>query len=395
MWLWMIIACDEYGLQSDNGDTGLTEEMEEVNNCDGELCIDSIAPSWGPTSGGTEVRIYGSGFDGDIGVSFARLEISDFTRLGPNELVITSPQGAVGPIDVTVWSDYGEVILTDGFTYSDNGAPIDTGSSDSGSSDSGSTDTGSGGSNNGNGLVGGVVEYSMIVDGYLLATTEGYAINANAMLHNPTAGSWLSWMAPVGSCLNFTEPVPLSNTPLSLGPWAYLTAPNSSIPMQFNGSKYASTNLGTADYIKGNSYTLSLPDQGIEIPNVVTTAMGMGQNFGPSNFFAGGDYSTNYYMSTSTYFTWDVDSDASSTMLFIFEVLDGSNLTSLGQFQCHSPDTGSYQLPPEIFTGALYGDIIIVQMLRLRTTSSISPVDGSTIEGFSTTGGIGVAIFVQ
>ena len=100
-------------------------------------------------------------------------------------------------------------------------------------------------------------------------------------------------------------------------------------------------------------------------------------------------------MSTSTYFTWDVDSDASSSMLFIFDVLDGNNGLSLGKFQCHSPDTGSYQLPPEIFEGALYGDIIIIQMLRLRTTNSISPIDGSTIEGFSTTGGIGVAFFVQ
>lgn len=390
MWLWTFIACDEYGLQSDNFDTGIDSQEEVVESCDGDLCIDSISPNWGPTSGGTEVRIYGSGFDGNIGVSFARLEVSNITRLGPNELVLTSPQGPSGPIDVTVWSDYGEVTLPDGFTYSDSGAPVDTGSSDTGSSD-----TGSGGNNSGAGLVGGVVEYSMVVDGFLLATTEGYSINASAMLHSPVSGSWLSWMAPVGSCLNFSDPIPLSNMPLSLGSWAYLTAPNSSIPMQMSGTKYASANLGTSDYIKGNSYDLSFPEQGIEIPNAVTTAMGMGQSFGPSNFFAGADYTTNYYMSTSTYFTWDVDSDASSTMLFIFDVLDGNSGASLGKFQCHSPDTGSYQLPPEIFTGALYGDIIIIQMLRLRTTTSISPIDGSTIEGFSTTGGIGVAFFVQ
>lgn len=390
MWL-LLIACDEYGLQSDSLDTGMATE-EIIEACDGELCIDAISPNWGPTDGGTEIRIYGTGFDGNIGVSFDRLEVSNITRLGPNELVLTSPQGPSGPIDVTVWSDYGEVTLPNGFTYSDNGAPADTGSPDTGSPDSGS---GAGGNNSGAGLVGGVVEYSMVVDGFLLATTEGYSINANAMLHNPVPGSWLSWMAPVGSCLNFSDPIPLSNSPLSLGSWAYLTAPNGSIPMQMSGTKYASANLDTSDYIKGNSYDLSFPEQGIDIPNAVTTAMGMGQSFGPSNFFAGIDYTTNYYMSTSTYFTWDVDSDASSTMLFIFDVLDGSNGMSLGKFQCHSPDTGSYQLPPDIFTGALYGDLIIIQMLRLRTTNSISPIDGSTIEGFSTTGGIGVAFFVQ
>ena len=391
MWLWILAACDEYGLQSDNFDTGM--EIEDIiDYCDGELCIDSSSPNWGPTTGGTEVRIYGTGFDGNIGVSFERLEVSNITRLGPNEIVLTSPQGPSGPVDVTVWSDYGEVTLSGGFTYSDNGAPVDTGGTDTGGTDTGS---GSGGNNSGAGRVGGVVEYSMVVDGFLLATTEGYSVNANAMLHAPVSGSWLSWMAPVGSCLNFSDPLPLSNAPLSLGSWAYLTAPNGSIPMQQSGTKYASANLGTSDYIKGNSYDLSFPEQGIEIPNAVTTAMGMGQTFGPSHFFAGTDYSTNYYMSTSTYFTWDVDSDASSTMLFIFDVLDGSSGMSLGKFQCHSPDTGSYQLPPDIFTGALYGDIIIIQMLRLRTTNSISPIDGSTIEGFSTTGGIGVAFFVQ
>jgi hypothetical protein len=391
MLLWMLMACDEFGLKSETSDTGLSGADEIIEHCDGELCIDDISPNWGPSTGGTEVRIYGSGFDGDIGVSFARLELSAITRLGPNELVLTSPQGSNGPIDVTVWSDYGEVVVENGFTYSDSGAPPDTGFEDSGSGDTGS----SGEDNSGAGQIGGVIEYSMVVDGYLLASTEGYSINANAMLHEPTSGSWLSWLAPVGSCLNFTGTTPLSNTPLSFGNWAYLTAPNSSIPMQFNGSQFVSSNLVTSDYIKGNSYDLSIPDQDLEIPNAVVTAMGMGQTFGPSQFFAGGDYSTNYYMSTSTYFTWDVDSDASSTMLFIFEVLDGTTFDSLGAFQCHSSDVGSYQLPPDIFTGALYGDIIIVQMLRLRTTSSINPMNGSTIEGFSTTGGIGVAIFVQ
>ena len=136
MWLWMLIACDEYGLQSDSLDTGMATE-EIIDACDGELCIDAIAPNWGPTTGGTEVRIYGTGFDGNIGVSFDRLELSNITRLGPNELVFTSPQGPSGPIDVTVWSDYGEVTLPNGFTYSDNGAPADTGSADTVSTDSG------------------------------------------------------------------------------------------------------------------------------------------------------------------------------------------------------------------------------------------------------------------
>ena len=169
MWLWTLIACDEYGLQSDNFDTGIETE-EIIDNCDGELCIDSISPNWGPTSGGTEVRIYGSGFDGNIGVSFARLEVNTITRLGPNELVLTSPQGPNGPIDVTVWSDYGEVTLTDGFTYSDNGAPVDTGSPDTGNNDTGS---GSGGNNSGAGLVGGDARRHARVDGGDLARDGG------------------------------------------------------------------------------------------------------------------------------------------------------------------------------------------------------------------------------
>jgi len=402
MWLWTLLACDEYGLKSENLDTGIGVEIETELNCDQNLCIDSITPNWGPATGGTEVHIYGSGFGNDVGVMFSRFEITDLTRLGPNELVLTSPQGPNGSIDITVWSQDAEVIISNGFTYSDTAPPEDTGNNDTGNNDTGNNDTGNnggnnnGGDNSGSGLTGGLVEYSMVVDGFLLASQTGYAITANALLHQPTAGSWLSWMAPVGDCIDFTGSSTLSNQPLSLGSWAYLTAPNSSIPLQFNGNAFAASNLGTADYIKGNSYDLSIPDHNIEIPDAVVTAMGMGQTFGPTHFFAGGDYSYNYYMSNSTMFTWDVDSDAASTMLFIVQVVEGSAPTNtLLHFQCHVADTGFYQFPPDIFSSLWAGDLMIIQMLRLRTTTSLHPQNGSTIEGFSTTGGIGVAVFAQ
>ena len=398
MWLFLL-ACDEYGLSSEAVDTGL-DDIEIAENCDNELCIDEISPNWGPTSGGTEVRIYGTGFDGDVGISFGRLEVSDFTRLGTNQLLMYTPQGTDGPISVTVWSDYGEVEIENGFTYSDNGIPQDTGTQDSGSQDSGTQDsgtqdTGYQGDNSGAGLTGGVVEFGLVVDGFQLVSPEGYVVTASAMLHNPTQGSWLNWLAPMGSCINHANPIPLVASGNSYGQWAYLNAPNGSIPLGYSNGKYMATGLTSGDYIKGNSYSLSIPDGGIDISDVVTTAMGMGQNFGPSHYFAGGDYSSNYYFKDGTFFTWDVDSDPNSSMLFIFEVLDGSSLASLGLFQCHVSDTGSYQLPPDIFTGAIFGDVIIVQMLRLRQSSAIHPLNGSTIEGFSTTGGIGVAIFYQ
>ncbi|MEC7985387.1 MAG: IPT/TIG domain-containing protein [Myxococcota bacterium] len=416
-WLLSLTACDEYGFSSENTDTAYIADSEENNLCDGALCIDEISPSWGPSSGGTEVRIKGSGFDGNVGVAFGRFEITDMTRLGPNELFLYSPEFPEGTVDVTVWSDYGEVVVPEGFTYSDSGAPVDTGNSGSGNGDGNSgNDTGNGGGNNGGGsngggnngggsngggggstnptgLTGGLIELSLIVDGFMLATTQGYSINASAMLHAPVNGSWLSWIPPKGSCA-FNTISPLSNAHLDIGTWAYLNTPAGSIPLQNTGTSYTAPNLTPEEYTKGASHDFSAPDIGLDIFDAVVTAKGLGTSFGPTHFFAGGDYSFNLYSPISTAFTWDVDNDAASSMLFIIEVLDGANpTTSFGSFQCHSTDSGYYQIPATLFDGAIYGDILIIQMLRIRQTTSIHPQNGSTIEGFSMTGGIGIAFY--
>ena len=93
-----------------------------------------------------------------------------------------------------------------------------------------------------------------------------------------------------------------------------------------------------------------------------------------------------------TTFTWEPDTDPNTSMWFIVQVYDPV-ATYLGGFQCRAPDTGSYIIPTQLFDGALTGDSLVIQMQRLRIGSSIHPQNGSTIEAFSITGGVGLATF--
>ncbi len=386
MWaLMLIMACDEFGLKSQADDTADAEGTD----CS-VFCIEDISPSYGPTAGGTPVNIRGKGFDGDVGVAFGRMELN-VTIIDNENIAITSPAfGEEGTVDVTIWSDLGEEVINDGFTFTDSGPPPeDTGNSDSGSGGSNPTPTG---------LTGGLVRFGLQVDPYHLLSTQDYILNANATLHTPVNGSWFSWITPVGSCSWDLNPTNLGLSSNSLGSWVYLSNATQSISMQQsqdqnNNSNYAATNLTSDKYTKGTGYNLDAPDIGLEVQNAMVTASGLG-TFSPVEYFTSSTPEYNYYQSNATTFTWTPDTDPNSSMWFIIQVYDPA-ATYLGGFQCRAPDNGAYRIPAELFEGALAGDALAIQFYRLRLGSAIHPENGSTIESFSITGAVGLATFLQ
>jgi hypothetical protein len=62
----------------------------------------SLDPALGPVSGGTVVTVTGSGFLGATGVTFGGTAGTDFTVVNDTTITVTSPAGAVGPVDVIV-----------------------------------------------------------------------------------------------------------------------------------------------------------------------------------------------------------------------------------------------------------------------------------------------------
>ena len=85
-----------------------------------------VTPNAGPTSGGSEVIITGTGFDGTTEVLFGSTPVAP-TTVYDNEIVATAPAEAAGPVDVYVVTPGGETAqsASDQFTF--DAAPTVTG----------------------------------------------------------------------------------------------------------------------------------------------------------------------------------------------------------------------------------------------------------------------------
>ncbi|MFP7759632.1 IPT/TIG domain-containing protein, partial [Marisediminicola sp. LYQ85] len=78
--------------------------------------IVEIDPDSGPEAGGTGVTIVGTGFTGATGVTFDGVEGTDFEVVSDTEIVVTSPAGTAGTVDVVVVTPDADSAPID-FTY--------------------------------------------------------------------------------------------------------------------------------------------------------------------------------------------------------------------------------------------------------------------------------------
>jgi hypothetical protein len=81
--------------------------------------VTAVSPTAGPTAGGTEVTITGTGFTGATAVHFGGTAATVFTIDSDTEIMATSPAGSAGMVDVTVIAANGMSALSsaDQFTY--------------------------------------------------------------------------------------------------------------------------------------------------------------------------------------------------------------------------------------------------------------------------------------
>ncbi|MEO8094915.1 MAG: IPT/TIG domain-containing protein [Pseudolysinimonas sp.] len=95
------------------------------------ISVTTIAPTFGPTAGGTVVTITGTCFTGATGVLFDGNAGSSFSvNPAGTVITVTTPPGAAGFVDVTVQGAAicgGDTVVTDGFEYISATAPVITG----------------------------------------------------------------------------------------------------------------------------------------------------------------------------------------------------------------------------------------------------------------------------
>ncbi|MFI8236024.1 beta strand repeat-containing protein [Streptomyces sp. NPDC085866] len=82
--------------------------------------LTSLAPGQGPTSGGSVVTLTGSNLTGATAVAFGAVAAVSFTVVSATQVTATAPQGAAGPVNVTVTTPGG---TSNSLTYFFVGAP--------------------------------------------------------------------------------------------------------------------------------------------------------------------------------------------------------------------------------------------------------------------------------
>jgi len=91
--------------------------------CESGTKIKSVEPNFGNVAGNDNVTIVGTGFKNGMQVHFGKREAKNVVIEGPTRILVTSPSGVEGKVDITITRDDGKTfVLRDGFTYRREGA---------------------------------------------------------------------------------------------------------------------------------------------------------------------------------------------------------------------------------------------------------------------------------
>jgi hypothetical protein len=81
------------------------------------LAVTNVDPDSGPSTGGSTVTITGAGLAGTTGVTFGGAPGTIVGTPTDTEITVTTPPGAVGPVDVVIQVPGDDEVVEDGFTY--------------------------------------------------------------------------------------------------------------------------------------------------------------------------------------------------------------------------------------------------------------------------------------
>lgn len=402
----LVPACGVFGLKSGDTATSAIDTAPVVS----EITISSVYPDRSPLNTATEVEVRGTGFEGAVTLSFGSTLV-DVTVLSDTELIATCPEVPVeASVDVTVTSDLGVAVLSDGFTFSDSATGDDGGSgSDDGGEDGGddggdsSGDSGGDDGTDNSGMVTGYVEHNFYAVGCpsCLGFPDYASVESFAVFHPPVTGSWYDWFPRQGSCdVNPNRRFP-TTTFDDVGNTVLLSAGSTSRSLQRvvdgGNTLYQATTTDDGSFVRNTSYDLLAPydDPALSASGVLRTIPSGFSSIEPQEIFLDTPYAFPYLSASAAVFTWAPTYTADGVMVSI-HIFDSTGATYRGEVLCWAADNGGFQVPlSDIATLAYEGDLAMIYYYKFTLSSGINPLDGSTIEAASAFGGIGTATIVQ
>lgn len=367
---------------------GLVDETDDPQT--GPVRITDVQPWWGPTAGGTLITVTGEGFSGNVVVKFGDVPAAAFREDADTLLVTTPAAAAEGPVDLLVETAEGETRLPDGFWYSNSGRP-DTGED---------TDT----DVTGSGLVGGLVEFSMVQVACpaCFSMSVDLQVAGAAAFHEPTAMGWSDWLPASGTCaLNPQMPAP-TTARQDLGEWVYLESGSTSVPLRrttgANGVQYEGQGLTEPQFRRNASFDVNVPDGGaygsFRVEGGLQTTEGF-TSLSPMELLYVYPEAA-FAAPISQYgqaFTW-APSGSASGFLVLVDVYTEYGDAFLGQIACYGPDNGAMVVPGTLLAQFPSWGLVAVGLYRYHRGESVLPHNGATLESISQFGVLGTGTLV-
>ncbi len=384
MYLLTMLAACNFGLGLGKPDTGTAPAILETR-------IDAITPSSGSFLGGTDVIITGSGFEGEVTVSFGgaqgRVELVDSRRL----TVTTPTVNRVVTVDVVVVGDNGADTQTAGFSFV---APeSDTGGGGGGGDGGGDTGARARADEEVSrpplshaGRVAGIVtlDYTRVLCPMCFADkdTNGVSVSATARFHTPTDGSWLSWIPAEGACAADRVPNVLAMTTIDAGPSISLSSGPASIKLLrasgADGVTYGATDVHPSSFVSGAAYALLVPGGEIEMFSQASVLRAPSQPSVHAPAREGEPLSWEPLSWEPR--SWEPRSwePGAGFMVVTLSGWDGSGRT--GSVVCRAPDTGTFQIPASQLARFPPGADVSVALTRYHVGEVTLPASGAILE---------------
>ena len=223
--------------------------------------------------------------------------------------------------------------------------------------------------------------------------------SAMIRMHEPAMGSWLAWMPAMGTCQRDPTRTMLASTGRNLGSYAYLNQGTStSIAMTLDGSSntYMASNLAMGQWVNNASYSLLIPDAGLDIPGALETPGGF-DDLQPLDILNPAELAFAAPISAeSATFSWAPAGTGDGVAISIV-VYDSLSAVMKGEVNCWAPDTGSFTVPATSFyapTPFSENDLLVIMIHRYTVSYVTNPENGSLIEAVAKKGATGTGTLV-